>query len=235
MQTKKMILAWVLSLAVAPLGFAAADVSPADEARDNQTQAVEHATLQFYASLNALFNGDVAPMQAIWSHADDVTYMGPVGGFQVGWQQVNNRWEEQAGLHLGGQIEPKDIRIVVGDSLASVQCLEVGNNLDADGETEKVSIRATSLFRKENGQWKMISHHTDLLAYLDEEADEMSDAMPDNTADNTADITSNTTLDTTADGASDSASDAAGGAPAETTPATAQGSSTIEPQPKSAE
>jgi ketosteroid isomerase-like protein len=31
---------------------------------------------------------------------------------------------------------------------------------------EKVSIRATNIYRKENGQWKMIGHHTDLLPYL---------------------------------------------------------------------
>ncbi|HEY1784228.1 MAG TPA: nuclear transport factor 2 family protein [Pirellulales bacterium] len=212
MQTKNLFLALALSLAVAPASFAASDVSPTGETRDDQTQAVERATQQFYASLNALFTGDAAPMQDIWSHADDVTYMGPVGGFQVGWQQVSNRWEEQAALHLGGQIEPTEIRIVVGDALASVQCLEVGNNLDADGELERVSIRATSLFRKENGQWKMIAHHTDLLPQLEEnESDEMSDILPESAADNTpnsnADNVPGATSDTTPDSASDAAAD----------------------------
>jgi len=28
-----------------------------------------------------------------------------------------------------------------------------------------VSIRATNVFRKEGGQWKMIGHHTDLLPF----------------------------------------------------------------------
>ena len=138
-------------------------------AADNEKESVEQAAHQFYSALNALFTGDVAPMQEIWSHADDVTYMGPVGGFQVGWPQVNDRWEEQAALHLGGKIEPKDIQIIIGDNLASVQCFEVGDNLEADIRPLHVSIRATSLFRKENGEWKMISHHTDLLPYLEKE------------------------------------------------------------------
>jgi hypothetical protein len=30
-----------------------------------------------------------------------------------------------------------------------------------------VSIRATNLFRKESGAWKMIGHHTDLLPFLE--------------------------------------------------------------------
>jgi ketosteroid isomerase-like protein len=33
----------------------------------------------------------------------------------------------------------------------------------------QVSIRATNLFRKENGAWKMIGHHTDLLPFLEKE------------------------------------------------------------------
>ncbi len=175
MQSKKWFLARALSLAVA-LALAAAvvcfadlDVSPEEERQDNETQAVEHAAFEFYAALNALFTGDVAPMQAIWSHANDVTYMGPVGGFQTGWQQVGKRWEEQAALHLGGHIEPKDMRIIIGEDLASVQCLEVGSNLDAPVRPLHVSIRATSLFRKDNGHWKMISHHADLLPYLEKE------------------------------------------------------------------
>jgi hypothetical protein len=43
---------------------------------------------RLYDALNAMFAGDLTPMKALWSHADDVTYMGPGGGLQVGWKQV---------------------------------------------------------------------------------------------------------------------------------------------------
>jgi ketosteroid isomerase-like protein len=59
-----------------------------------------------------------------------------------------------------------DMRITVGRDLAVAQNYEKGENTNADGKTQSVSIRATNLFRKENGKWKMISHHTDLLPYL---------------------------------------------------------------------
>jgi ketosteroid isomerase-like protein len=42
---------------------------------------------------------------------------------------------------------------------------EPSENTDAEGKSKKVSIRATSLFRKESGKWKMIGHHTDLLSF----------------------------------------------------------------------
>jgi ketosteroid isomerase-like protein len=35
-----------------------------------------------------------------------------------------------------------------------------------NGQPQTVTIRATNIFRRENGQWKMIGHHTDLLTFL---------------------------------------------------------------------
>jgi ketosteroid isomerase-like protein len=58
------------------------------------------------------------------------------------------------------------MRVTVGTEIAVVSCYEKGENTNAKGETQKVSIRATNIFRKENGEWKMIGHHTDLLPYL---------------------------------------------------------------------
>jgi ketosteroid isomerase-like protein len=159
MRTKAMFLLLVLALPATGMANSQED-----------TQAVEQAANEFYASLNALFTGDVEPMKQVWSHADDVTYMGPTGGFQIGWNEVEAIWEAQAALKLGGKVEPAEIRVTVGGDLAFVQCFERGNNLDAQGQPEKVSIRATNLFRKENGQWKMIGHHTDLLPFLEKQS-----------------------------------------------------------------
>ena len=160
MHTKELLMSTVMFL-VAVACLANPAVSRADE-----TKAVEQASTEFYTSLNAMFTGDAAPMQEIWSHADDVTYMGPSGDFLVGWNDVRDRWEEQAAAKLNGKVEPYGLRVTVGDDLAFTQCYEKGSNLDADGNTVQVSIRATNVFRKENGEWKMIGHHTDLLPFL---------------------------------------------------------------------
>ena len=135
-------------------------------AAEKNEQGVSQAVAQFYTALNAMFTGELGPIKEIWSHANDVTYMGPGGGFQVGWDQVLATWETQAAKKLGGKVEPADIRITVGQDLAIVSDIEKGENTNADGKVEKVSIRATNLFRKEGGKWKMIGHHTDLLPYL---------------------------------------------------------------------
>ena len=57
--------------------------------------------------------------------------------------------------------------IKVGQDIAITHNYEIGENIDKAGSRQKLSIRATNVFRKEGGQWKMIGHHTDLLPYLE--------------------------------------------------------------------
>lgn len=135
------------------------------EAGDDDAQAVKAALTQFHDALNVLFTGDAAPMKAVWSHADDVTYMGPVGGMQVGWSQVEPYWDKQAAKKLGGKVDAVDVHITASPTLAVVHYYEKGENV-IEGKPQPVNIRATTTFRKEGDKWKVIGHHTDLLAYL---------------------------------------------------------------------
>jgi len=130
------------------------------------TGELKSAVDQFYKALNIMFTGDVGPMLDIWSHADDVTYMGPVGGFQVGWDEIKPLWVEQANNKLGGEVVPTEMVFTIGETLALTHNYEKGKNINSEGKVEEVSIRVTNIFRKENGKWKMVGHHTDLLPFL---------------------------------------------------------------------
>ncbi len=129
------------------------------------TAAVRAAVSRFYAALNTLFTGQLEPMIGLWSHRADVTYMGPGGGFRHGWPEVLADWEGQAKMKLGGSVEAKDITITVGHDLAIVSDMEIGHNV-VNGKRQDLTLRATNLFRREKGVWKMIGHHTDTLPYL---------------------------------------------------------------------
>ena len=77
---------------------------------------VRKASEQFYAALNRMISGDASPLAAIWSHSATVTTMHPIGGRQVGWDQVRGSWEQVAKLASGGQVKLVDqIVNVVGD------------------------------------------------------------------------------------------------------------------------
>lgn len=139
--------------------------SPARAAEGN-TAAVRAASDQFYTALNQLFIGDMAPMEALWSHRKDVTYMGPGGGFRDGWDAVRKDWASQAAMKMGGSIKPEQVKITAGSDLATVSNMEVGS-VTIQGKKKAISLRATSIYRKEKGQWKMIGHHTDLIPRME--------------------------------------------------------------------
>lgn len=123
---------------------------------------IEEAAQEFYAALQELLAGDAAPMLDLWSHADDVTYMSPLGGILVGRESVRESWQEQAGLRFGGRVAPEELRHFSSDGLGFVVGFERGT-IEIDGAETPVDIRATSMFRVEDGRWRMIGHHTDPL------------------------------------------------------------------------
>ena len=57
---------------------------------------VRAASEKFYAALNRTLNGDAGPLGDIWSHSATVTTMHPIGGREVGWDQVRGSWEQLA-------------------------------------------------------------------------------------------------------------------------------------------
>ena len=155
----------VMATAALALVFAATvSARDAGTAQSNES-TVQEATASFYTALNAMFTGDVDPMKEVWSHAEDVTCMGPDGSVKVGWNDVLANWEVQTKMKLGGEIRHEQIMVTVGQDLAVMQCREVGENV-IDGKPIAVSLRATNVFRKENGAWKMIGHQTDNLPFL---------------------------------------------------------------------
>ncbi len=139
-----------------------------NEKQQINQDAVQAALDQFHRALNALFAGNISPMMTVWSHADDVTYMGPNGAYRVGWQEVLADWAAQAALRLGGSVEAEDVRIVTGPKLAVVHNRVTGANVDTAGNPLPVSLRATVILRQEAGNWKVIGVHTDRLPMLSE-------------------------------------------------------------------
>src|SRR5665213_3547072 len=115
-------------------------LTPAMPARVTSTRngAIKEAVAQFYTALNKMLAGDIAPMKPVWSHAEDVTYMGPSGGFQVGWASVLKNWEGQAAMKLGGYVKPSEIWINAGSDIAVVSNNEKGETRP-NGKSQKFS------------------------------------------------------------------------------------------------
>ncbi len=131
----------------------------------NET-AVRAAHDGFYAALNTMFTGDIAPMNAVWSHDADVSDQGPFGSRTVGWDAVGAHFKHEAGLKLGGKVASEDVLVRFSDDMAYTVCVEHGEHMTVDGKPVDVRFRATNIFRLQDGAWKMVHHHTDLSAPL---------------------------------------------------------------------
>lgn len=132
----------------------------------DDTASVRGASDGYYAALNTLFTGDVEPMNKVWSHESDVSQMGPFGERLVGWSVVGPEWKRTADLKLGGKVSGENVQVVAGPCMGYTITEEVGQNMTADGKPVEVRFRATNVFRKEVGGWKMIHHHTDVSQSL---------------------------------------------------------------------
>jgi ketosteroid isomerase-like protein len=122
---------------------------------------VREASAQFYAALNSMLNGDAGPLSDIWSHGRKVTTMHPIGGREVGWDEVEGPWAQVAGLSSAGQVELADQLIRVSGDMAYELGTERGQATMA-GEQVSIEQRVTNIYRRKGGSWKIVHHHTDL-------------------------------------------------------------------------
>jgi ketosteroid isomerase-like protein len=140
----------------------------AQQASEVDRAAVEEANEKFFAALNAMFAGDPTPMQDVWWHTEDIVYMGTGGNYLVGWKEIDANWEKKASLNLGSQAKAEQVQTtIVGDLAVTSQYIVADK--PADGQQREIKPRATSVFRKQDGQWKMICHHVDVIPTFGEQ------------------------------------------------------------------
>jgi ketosteroid isomerase-like protein len=122
---------------------------------------VRKASDQFYAALNRMIKGDAGSLSEIWSHGATVTTMHPIGGRQVGWDNVLESFQQVAGIASAGQVKLEDQIIQITGDLAYELGVERGQATIA-GQQVTLDHRVTNVYRREAGSWKIVHHHTDL-------------------------------------------------------------------------
>jgi ketosteroid isomerase-like protein len=106
--------------------------------------------------------GDPRPFLELWSRAADVSLMGGVGGHQVGIDNVTELLTAAAKTLNYETWSAENLAIGVGDTLGFTVELERLTR-HVGGEEEEMRLRATSIYRRENGAWRVIHRHGDSL------------------------------------------------------------------------
>ncbi len=135
-------------------------MAPEDEARQ--------VSDRFYAAVADMLNGDATPMADVWAHDATVSTMHPLGGRLVGWDAVRQSWEGAAQAFEGGAVEVSDAEVsVLGDAVAYTTGTE-HVDVTVGGTSLHFEIRATNVFRRADGEWRIVHHHTDVDRSLQE-------------------------------------------------------------------
>jgi ketosteroid isomerase-like protein len=125
---------------------------------------LQAAIEQLHAAIGRAAAGDPAPIQALYSHRDDVTAFYGWGGYERGWDAVRRRWTWAASQFGGGTVQYETLTAVATPALAYATEVETFRVRVAgvDGPVEW-SNRVTHIFRREEGAWRLVHRHANRL------------------------------------------------------------------------
>ena len=122
---------------------------------------VRAASAKFYAALNRMANGDSSAMADCWWHEASVTAMHPIGGHTNGWEAVERSFGGVAGVSSKGEVALRDQVIQVSGDMAYEVGDEIGS-ITMGGHMVPIEHRVTNVYRRKDGAWRMVHHHTDV-------------------------------------------------------------------------
>lgn len=106
--------------------------------------------------------GDPGPRMDLWSKKDPVTLFGAIGMSQSGWDKLSetftwvaSRFSDVSDFHF-------DVEVLgVGADMAYTLGFERFNGSIAGRGVEPVVVRVTHIYRREDGDWKIVHRHAD--------------------------------------------------------------------------
>lgn len=113
-------------------------------------------------------NGDPALWKQHASHRDDVTILGAFGGHgEKGWETVGARYDWASSQYKGGgaTMIVEYLSVVISGDLAITVGIErqEGARVGDQQSPARRALRATQIFRREGGDWKLLHRHADPL------------------------------------------------------------------------
>lgn len=127
------------------------------------TRSLDEAIEASHNALAAIVNGDPSGYQALYVEDEAPTLGNPFGSFAHGLENVVERLSGAATNYQDGEVTGVElIAKYVSDNLACVVEVEsVRAKVGGSEEMASVSLRVTSVFRLERGNWKLVHRHAD--------------------------------------------------------------------------
>jgi ketosteroid isomerase-like protein len=115
------------------------------------------------AADTALHNGDARPRMALWSRTEPVTLFGALQ-IKVGWTEIASVFEWVASRFSSCEsFEYEVIAAGASGDLGYIVGVEHTTAAVGDGPPEPYTLRVTTVFRREDDEWKAVHRHADPL------------------------------------------------------------------------
>jgi ketosteroid isomerase-like protein len=111
----------------------------------------------------ALHNGDVGPRRALWSRSEPVSVLGALGATARGQHELDELFSALGRSFSDCTSYTFELQSydVVGD-MAYTAGLE-HTSASFDGQPRSYTLRATQVYRREGGEWKVAHRHGDTV------------------------------------------------------------------------
>ncbi|HEX8034915.1 MAG TPA: nuclear transport factor 2 family protein [Ktedonobacterales bacterium] len=128
----------------------------------------DEAVEQYHLALREFVMGTPRLNEERFTHRDDVTLANPIFPVAHGWEQVVATMERAAAQIRDGEITAFErIAQYVTSDLACI--VEIERNMGRLGGREDIvpfDLRVTTVFRPEDGAWKVVHRHADPITTL---------------------------------------------------------------------
>ena len=118
---------------------------------------------RYHVALSEWPKGNFAPALKFFSERDDVTLANPFGPAVRGWREVADTVERAASQYRDGEAVGFETtsKYASSDLAYIVEVERYKAKIGGSDEITPVSLRVTSIFRREDGEWKLVHRHAD--------------------------------------------------------------------------
>jgi ketosteroid isomerase-like protein len=118
---------------------------------------------QQHQALDAFARGNAELAEKLWSQRDDITLGNPFGPFVRGFDQVVQAMQRAAAFYRDGKAVGFELvaKEVTADLAYLVEVERLSAKMGGREDFTTVELRVTSIYRNEDGAWRLVHRHAD--------------------------------------------------------------------------
>ena len=127
------------------------------------TDDVDELIERYQLALDEFMKGNPKSVQVLFCHREDASLANPYGPPVRGWEEIAKTTEHAASLHRDGRATGFEVvaKYVTAELAYLVQIEHLESKVGEREEITPYALRATMIFRPEDGTWKVVHRHAD--------------------------------------------------------------------------